>query len=98
MTSSKLLEVLLPSILRAVLAGHPSSDHLIVLDHSQQPMLWRVQHNSNLGQKRIKMNLLKYKKEQEMMIREKRMSPVEGIAARGRPPETRLSSRVAVAA
>lgn len=44
------------------------------------------------------MNLLKYKEEQEMVIIEKRMSLVEGIAARERPPETRLSSRVAVAA
>ena len=83
---------------RAVLAGEPFSNHLIVLDHSQQLMLLRVQHKSNLGQKRIGVNLLKYKEEQEMVISEKRMSLVEGIAARGRPPETRLSSRVAVAA
>ena len=44
------------------------------------------------------MNLLRYKEEQEMVIREERMSLVEGIAAREWPPETRLSSRVAVAA
>jgi hypothetical protein len=61
-------------------------------------MLSQAQHKSNLGQKRIEMNFLKHKEEQEMMIREKRMSLVEGITARGRPPETRLSSRVAVAA
>jgi hypothetical protein len=61
-------------------------------------MLSQVQHKSNLGQKRIGMNLLKYKEEQEMVMREKRMPLVEGIATRGRPPETRLSSRVAVAA
>jgi hypothetical protein len=34
MSSSKPLESLLPSILRAVLAGQPFSHHLIVLDHS----------------------------------------------------------------
>ena len=96
--SSKPSGVLLPSILRAVLAGEHTFDHLIFLDHSQQPMFSQVQHKSNLRQRRIGMNLLKYKEEQEIVIREKRISPVQGIAARGRPPETRLSSRVAVAA
>jgi hypothetical protein len=96
--SSKPSGVLLPSILRAVLAGEHPFDHLIFLDHSQQLMLSQVQHKSNLRQKRIGMNLLKYKEEQEMAVGENRMSLVEGIATIGRPPETRLSSRVAVAA
>jgi hypothetical protein len=42
LSALNLLEFLLPSILRAVLAGQPFSLHLIVLHHSQQLMLLQV--------------------------------------------------------
>src|ERR1700722_16872829 len=57
-------------------------------------MLSQMQHISNLGQKRTKMNLSKYKEEQEMVIGRFRRRNRN----LWRPPETRLSSRVAVAA